>query len=101
MSYETNIRAKNGVNSLNRYIWNGWINAAGGFCMKPITFKMDAETYLDNTKVLNIDLIAYYIVTGIREGSAPPRHYMQQRNQTGYTKIRQTKANLIITWEMY
>ena len=99
--YETNIRAKNGVNGINRDIWTGWINAAGGFCMKPITFKMDAETYLNHVTILTHDLLSYMGDIGIREGSAPPRHYMQHRNQSGYTKIRQTKANLIITWERY
>lgn len=42
---------------------------------------------------------ADYVKDGcIRKGSAPDRHYMQHRNQTGYTRIRQTASNLIIEW---
>lgn len=66
--------------------------------MKTLAFKMDAETFLTHAAIITHDLSMYVGDSGIREGSAPPRSYMHHRNQTGYTKIRQTKANLIIEW---
>ena len=44
------------------------------------------------------DLGSYMSDVGERIGSAPTRNYMHHRNQTGYTRIRQTKTLIIVEW---
>ena len=44
------------------------------------------------------DLGNYMSQVGERNGSAPTRHYMQHRRQSGYTRIRQTKSMIIVEW---
>jgi hypothetical protein len=44
------------------------------------------------------DLSNYMSDIGERIGSAPNRSYMHHINQTGYTRIRQTKSLIIVEW---
>jgi hypothetical protein len=44
------------------------------------------------------DLSKYMSDIGERIGSAPNRRYMHHINQTGYTRIRQTKSLIIVEW---
>ncbi|URC15420.1 hypothetical protein JLT2_52 [Paraglaciecola Antarctic JLT virus 2] len=61
--------------------------------MKTITFKTSPFN-----PIVYVDLSNYMGSTGERISSAPTRHYMQHRNQTGYTRIRQTKTQIIVEW---
>jgi len=51
--------------------------------------------------VLLMDLYDYMRTVKERIGSAPTRTYMQHKNQDGYTRIRQTKANIFVEWILY
>ena len=64
--------------------------------MKPIKFM--AWPF---NPILYADLMNYMGDIGERKGSAPTRHYMQHRNQPGYTRIRQTKSLIIVEWLEY
>ena len=44
------------------------------------------------------DLGSYMSEVGDRIGTAPTRYYMKHRNQSGYTRIRQTKSLIIVEW---
>ena len=48
--------------------------------------------------IVRHDIADYMSEVGERKGSAPSRSYMQHRGQTGYTRIRQTKSNIIVEW---
>jgi len=61
--------------------------------MKKKTFNVDPYY-----PAVEDDVKDYMATTGDRIGSAPTRHYMQHRNQTGYTRIRQTKTQIIVEW---
>lgn len=61
--------------------------------MKPIIFKTNPFNL-----ITYVDLMNYMNDVGERIGSAPPRHYMEYRNQDGYTRIRQTKSQIIVEW---
>jgi len=61
--------------------------------MKPIKFMKEPFN-----PILYADLKSYMHDIGERKGSAPPRHYMQHKGQTGYTRIRQTKSLIIVEW---
>tara|TARA_R110000782_G_scaffold7516_2_gene25150 strand:- start:423 stop:614 length:192 start_codon:yes stop_codon:yes gene_type:complete len=45
-----------------------------------------------------VDLMNYMTDVGEKNGGAKVRHYMQHRNQPGYTRIRQTKTLIIVEW---
>ena len=64
--------------------------------MKPIKFMTTPFN-----PIAYVDLMNYMGDIGERKGSAPTRHYMQHRNQTGYTRIRQTKSLIIVEWLEY
>ena len=61
--------------------------------MKKKTFSVDPYH-----PIVEADLKGYMKCIGEVKGSAPTRHYMQHRNQTGYTRIRQTKSQIIVEW---
>ena len=61
--------------------------------MKPIIFKASPFN-----PVLMADLAAYEREYVERKGSAPARHYMRHKNQSGYTRIRQTRKFIIVEW---
>ena len=61
--------------------------------MKPIKFMTTPYN-----PIVYMDLSNYMIDIGERIGKAPTRHYMQHRNQSGYTRIRQTRALIIVEW---
>jgi len=63
--------------------------------MKQAIFKKADDIF--NPIILH-DIASYMNEIGERKGSAPTRHYMQHRGQTGYTRIRQTKSNIIVEW---
>jgi len=63
--------------------------------MKQAIFKNADDIF--NPIILH-DIASYMNEIGERKGSAPTRHYMQHRGQTGYTRIRQTKSNIIVEW---
>jgi hypothetical protein len=66
--------------------------------MKQATFKNSNDIF--NPIVIH-DIANYMSEVGERKGSAPTRHYMGHRNQTGYTRIRQTKSLIIVEWLEY
>ena len=61
--------------------------------MKPIKFMTNPFN-----PIVYHDLSKYMTDIGERNGEAPTRHYMQHRNQNGYTRIRQTKSLIIVEW---
>jgi hypothetical protein len=61
--------------------------------MKPEQYKADCYN-----PIVEEDVKSYRKQVGERIGSAPPRSYMQHRNQSGYTRIRQTRTLIIIEW---
>ena len=63
--------------------------------MKQAIFKNADDIF---NPLVRRDFGEYMNEIGERKGSAPTRHYMQHRNQNGYTRIRQTASNLIIEW---
>jgi hypothetical protein len=66
--------------------------------MKSLIFKnMATPNYIFNP-IIFADLADYMKKVGLRKGSAHDRHYMQHRGQDGYTRIRQTKSNIIVEW---
>ncbi len=61
--------------------------------MKPEQYKTDCYN-----PIVEEDVKRYRNQVGERIGSAPNRSYMQHRNQSGYTRIRQTKSLIIVEW---
>jgi uncharacterized protein YaaR (DUF327 family) len=61
--------------------------------MKPEQYKTDCYN-----PIVEEDVKSYRKQVGERIGSAPNRSYMQHRNQSGYTRIRQTRTLIIIEW---
>ena len=61
--------------------------------MKPIKFMTTPFN-----PIVYHDLSNYMGDIGERKGRTQPRHYMQHRNQNGYTRIRQTKTLIIVEW---
>lgn len=68
--------------------------------MKTISLKLPHEEF-EIKPVLLMDLYDYMRTVKERIGSAPTRTYMQPKNQDGYTRIRQTKANIFVEWVLY
>ena len=61
--------------------------------MKQILFKTSPLN-----PVVMSDLSVYMRDNDQRQGSAPTRSFMGHKNQNGYTRVRQTRAFIIIEW---
>jgi len=61
--------------------------------MKPIKFMTTPFN-----PIVYHDLGSYMSDVGERIGSANNRSYMHHSNQSGYTRIRQTRSMIIVEW---